>query len=124
MTLARPHRAMLALSLALAGCATIEHGTTQIVSIQPNPADAACTVAQGPGGTPMTPVDGKVVVPRSRLDLLVACTKPGYRPAEVRKVSMYSQKPFGAMSALVDLSSGANYSYPPVIRVPLAAAPP
>lgn len=121
---ARPRRAALALVLALAGCATIEHGTTQVIAIQPDPPDASCTVMQGPAGMPMLPTGGKVEVPRSQLDLLVACSKPGYRPAQVHKVAMHSQKPFGGASFLVDAASGANYSYPPVIRVPLVAAPP
>ena len=30
----------------------------------------------------------------------------------------------GGLSYLVDVSSGANYSYPPVVRVPLATVRP
>lgn len=115
---------ILPLLLAVAGCATVERGTTQVVQIQPDPADASCTVTQGPAGTPITPVDGKVELPRSRLNLTVACSKPGYQQAQVLKLAMYSQKPFGGLSYLVDVSSGANYSYPPVVKVPLAALQP
>ena len=115
---------ILPLLLAVAGCATIERGTTQVVQIQPDPADASCTVMQGPAGTPVAPVDGKVELPRSRLILTVACSKPDYQKAQVLKPAMYSQKPFGGMSYLVDVSSGANYSYPPIVKVTLAAIQP
>lgn len=122
----RPCLAVLAaaVTLAMAGCATVEHGTTQVVAIRPDPSDASCTVVQGPGGTPLAPTDGKLELPRSGLPLRVACTKPGYRPAEVVKAAMHSQKPFGGLSHLVDAASGANFSYPPVIRVQLESAPP
>lgn len=110
--------------LALASCATMERGTAQVVQIQPDPAEAFCTVTQGPDGKPLIPVEGKVEVPRSGLNLTVVCSKLGYQPAQVMKVAMHSQKPFGGLSYLVDVSSGANYSYPPVVRVLMVAVRP
>lgn len=107
----------LLLLLALAGCSTIERGTTQIVTIQPDPPDAVCTVRQGRNGTVLTTSDNRIEVPRRNLILTVECQKPGYQPAKVLKPAMSSQGPLGGLSYLVDAASGANNSYPPVIQV-------
>jgi hypothetical protein len=114
---------LLPLLFVLTSCATLDHGTTQVIRIQPDPADAVCTVTQGHSGTPLTPVDGKVKLPRSGLNLTVVCTKLGYRAAEVFKVPMNDQRLAG-LSYMVDVASGANYSYPPVVKVPLTPIQP
>lgn len=114
---------LLPLLFVLASCATLDHGTTQVIRIQPDPADASCTVTQGRSGVPQIPANGKVKLPRSGLNLTVVCTKLGYRTAEVFKGPMNDQRLDG-LSYMVDMASGANFSYPPVVKVPLIPVQP
>ena len=111
-------RALLLLPMLLVGCNTIARGTDQTLAIRPDPADATCTVTQQ-GMAPISPVDGSVTLRRSSLPLSAECQKPGYQTERVMKLSMNKECPVGGVAYLVDASSGANYSYPPVVRVEL-----
>ena len=80
-------------------------------------------VTERPGtiGT-VSPTPGALEVRRASDDLAVSCTKDGYKPARVTKSAMDTQM-LGGASALIDMASGANYSYPPRITVELDPAP-
>lgn len=109
--------------LALSGCNTVNRGTTQTVTVLTVPEGASCTVERGRAalGT-VSPTPGALEVRRAPDDLAVSCTKDGYKPARVTKSAMNTRM-LGGASALSDMASGANYSYPPRITVHLDPAP-
>ena len=111
--------------IACAGCNTVTRGTTQKVTVLSEPSGADCAVEQGSRavGT-VSPTPGVLEVDRSMDNLRVTCSKMGYQSASVTKTAMRTQM-LGGASALIDMASGANNSYPPNIRVillPVAAS--
>ncbi len=129
----RRHRLMLVLLPLLAGCATMTRGSTATVTISTTPPGAACTLTRNGaalGAIPATP--GTISFPRQAGDILVACEKPDYRPVSITETPLTGTEltpvigGAGAIAALVDSASGANYRYRreiPVDPVPLDAAP-
>ena len=107
----------LAVPLILAGCATIDHGTSEVVTIQPDQAGATCIVWEGLGGLPMPVVGGKARVPRSRFSLYVECQKPGFYVEDEQRIALYNERTAFGPGSLVDIYDGANYGYPAVIPV-------
>lgn len=127
--------ALAALGVAVSGCATIIDGTTQSVSVNTTPEEgAACTLVNSQGTWYLTS-PGSTTVHKTKTDLDVTCTKPGFKAGHVVAVSHFTGKTAGNVIAGgligvgIDAASGANYHYDPVIEVPLgdrstaAAAP-
>jgi ABC-type Fe3+-hydroxamate transport system substrate-binding protein len=117
--------ATAALSIALSGCATIIDGTTQAVSVNTTPEEgASCTLVNSQGTWYLTS-PGSTTVHKTKTDLDVTCTKPGYKPGHVVSVSHFTGKTAanliagGVVGMGVDAASGANYKYDPLITVPL-----
>jgi hypothetical protein len=116
---------------ALASCATIMEGTGQSVAIATTPPAALCSVnreGQTLGQVAATP--GSVRIDKSKNDLTVTCSKPGYQTASITQTPKFLGTTFGnillggAIGAVVDASTGANYEYPGQINLELAAAAP
>ncbi|MGH6888226.1 MAG: hypothetical protein ACREHF_03370 [Rhizomicrobium sp.] len=119
--------AVAALGVALSGCATIIEGTTQPVSVNTTPVEGAqCTLTNSQGTWYLT-TPGSTTVHKTKTDLDVTCTKPGFQPGHV-----VADAHFGATTAAnviaggvigmgVDAASGANYHYNTPITVPLGA---
>jgi hypothetical protein len=117
--------AVAALGIALSGCATIIDGTTQSVSVTTTPEDgAACTLVNSQGTWYVTS-PGSTTVHKTKADLDVTCTKPGYKPGHVVAISHFTGKTVGNVLAGgvigmgVDAASGANFHYDSPITVPL-----
>ena len=116
--------------LILPACATILKGTTQEVKLTSEPAGAACTFDRTGaqlGVVPATP--GRVMLQRSSLEMVVTCTKPGFEKTAQTVKGNFNGATFGnillggIVGAVVDASSGANYSFPDVVHVTMAATP-
>ena len=112
----------------LSACATIVNGSSQTVTVSTTPPAATCTVDRVGariGAVAQTP--GSVRLDKSKNDLSVTCSKPGFQTATVTKAPSFSGATFGNLIAggvvgvVVDAASGANYEYPADIRLDLAA---
>lgn len=123
-----------ALALSLGGCATVVEGTSQSVAIATQPPGASCTVSrEGVQLSAVISTPGSVKVDKSRKDITVTCSKEGYQTTSVNYSSSFNGMTFGniilggAVGAVVDASTGANYNYPKDITMALpeavAAAP-
>lgn len=116
----------------LSACATIVNGSSQTVTLSTTPPAATCTVDRVGariGAVALTP--GSVRLDKSKNDLSVTCSKPGFQTATVTKAPSFGGATFGnillggVVGVVVDAASGANYEYPADIRLELAAeAPP
>ncbi|HLY07364.1 MAG TPA: hypothetical protein VKR31_16580 [Rhizomicrobium sp.] len=133
-----PFAAVAALGIALSGCATIIEGTTQPVSVNTTPEQGAqCTLANSQGTWYVT-TPGSTTVHKTKTDLDVTCSKPGFQPGHVVAASHFGATTAanvvagGLIGVGVDAASGANYHYDSPITVALgppvaaqaAAAPP
>ncbi|SFI86630.1 PEGA domain-containing protein [Albimonas pacifica] len=120
-------RLVAALALAaLAGCATITHGSTDTVSIDTRPSGASCTVTQGGAQVArVDPTPGTIMVPKSKHDLAVRCEKEGYQPAVGSVGSEFQAMTFGnivfggVIGVAVDAASGAMNDYEPMVTIAL-----
>ncbi len=112
----------------LSACATIVNGSSQTVTVSTTPPGATCTVDRVGariGAVAQTP--GSVRLDKSKNDLSVTCSKPGFQTATVTKAPSFGGATFGNIIAggvigvVVDAASGANYEYPGDIRLEMAA---
>ena len=111
-----PFSALSAIALALCGCATVMHGTSQEVSILSAPAGARVTVDSAPVG--LTPLSLQL---RRQVPHQVRIETAGYRPYEAtvnRHVSgwvwgnlLFTY--FAIVGAPVDVLTGALYNLEP-----------
>lgn len=112
----------------LSACATIVNGSSQTVTVSTAPSGATCIVDRMGariGAVPQTP--GSLRVDKSKHDLSVTCSKPGFQTAAVTRSSSFGAMTFGnliaggAVGFIVDAASGASFEYPSDIRLDLAA---
>jgi len=115
----------------LSACATIVNGSSQTVTVSTTPPGATCTVDRVGariGVVAQTP--GSVRLDKSKNDLSVTCSKPGFQTATVTKAPSFGGATFGNIIAggvigvVADAASGANYEYPGDIRLEMAAEAP
>jgi len=121
--------------VVLPGCATLNHGTTQQISIATEPPGACCSLTrQGLLVARVDPTPGIALVQRDQHDLLAVCSRPGYEPAHRSLQSDLSVMTFGnvlfggVIGSFIDRSNGARYTYPDAVSLALtpipASAPP
>ena len=117
-----------ALAMTASGCASITQGTDQQVSIGSNPAGARCELTRsGEVIAVADPTPEIVTIGKSRKDIQVACTKPGYRETKGILGSDVAGMTFGNIIAggiiglAVDAGTGAMNKYDNQIVVPLVA---
>ena len=119
--------AIAALSVALSCCASIVRGSSQTIAITtPSATKAACTLTN-PRGTWRVTSPGRVRVKRSKDDIDVTCTKPGFADATGTIPSDFNAwtignllLPLGIIIGLpVDFSTGAINQYDSVFMVPM-----
>jgi hypothetical protein len=112
------------------GCATLVTDDHQALSVRSDPSGAACEVRQGGdliGVVGQTP--GTTQVPKSRHDLAVDCTLPGYYQGAAVLPSHFQDMTYGnlliggLLGLLVDTSSGAIKEYPRSVIVLLERKP-
>jgi hypothetical protein len=117
--------AVAAFGIAVSGCATIIDGTSQSVSVNTTPEEgAACTLTNSQGSWYLTS-PGSTTVHKTKTDLDVTCTKPGFKPGHLVAVSHFTGKTVGNVLAGgvigigIDAASGANYQYDSPLSVSL-----
>jgi len=117
---------LLAPVVLLSACATIVSGTSQAVSVSTTPAGAACAVdrlGMRIAVVPQTP--GAVRVDKSKNDLMVTCSLPGYQTTTVVQPSGFNITTLGnvfvggLIGIGIDAASGAINQYPSNIRMDL-----
>jgi hypothetical protein len=111
--------------LASTGCATIINGSTQKVSITSDPSQAAVTIGEVKGTTPMEAELAR------KTPHVVQITKEGYRPESVKLEQAVSGAVYGNIAAGgligwgVDAATGAQYKLvPDTVHVVLQPNPP
>ena len=114
-------RSLLAMTclVGLSGCATLVSDDQQSVVVTSDPVGATCQVRQG--GAYVTTVartPGTILVGKSRHDIAIDCTRPGYFPGAAVLEPRFQNWTFGnilyggSVGLLVDTSSGAINEYP------------
>lgn len=117
--------AITAAAVALSGCATVIKGTTQsIVVTSPPVAGAYCILSSTEGNWPVT-TPGAVTVDKSKEDILVRCSKPGFQDASASIPSDFQGWTLGnivlggLIGVGVDAATGAMNEYPRAFAVPM-----
>jgi hypothetical protein len=119
---------LLALALsgvALSGCATVIKGTTQSVAITTPPVTGANCVLTSSEGSWSVVTPGAVTVSKSKHDINVRCSKPGYQDATAAIPSDFQGWTLGniilggIIGIGVDAASGAMNEYPNAFQVPM-----
>ena len=71
----------LPLLLFLPACAAFITGTTQTITVFTDPPDADCVLVRKEGELGhINPTPGSIEIDRTKNDLTITCTKPGYQP--------------------------------------------
>jgi hypothetical protein len=117
--------------VGLSGCATLVNGSNQSVTVVTDPPGASCILSrQGETIGAIAATPGSVQISKSKNDVSVACEKAGFVTATVAKSPDFGGATFanilagGVVGIVVDAASGANYTYPSEIHVPLAPIQP
>lgn len=115
---------LLAMSLTLAGCATIVEGTSQSILVDLSPQETSCVAFRD--GTQIASVSGTnrtMNVQKSRHDIILRCSAPGYQTSDSKVES--SASGWGVVGAVtldlgvVDYATGALNKYPNSVTVAL-----
>jgi hypothetical protein len=113
--------------LGVAGCATVFEGTSQSVQITTTPPGARCFVdREGARLGEIGSTPGSMHLDKSKNDIVVTCSKPGYQTATVAQSPDFQGTTFGnivlggGIGAIADAASGANYEYPKQVLLSLA----
>lgn len=122
---------VLAALALLSGCATILEGSTQDLALETNPAGATCVVnREGNYLGTVVSTPGHFKIGRSKRDLTIVCTRPGFATVTVSQPSDYAGTTWGNLMLgyptgfLIDGLSGADYFYPTRIIMDMAPASP
>jgi hypothetical protein len=119
--------------LALPGCATIVHGTSQNLTVTTNPPGASCRLERdGEVLAVVNPTPATVRVNKGRSDITATCTRDGHDPTTHNHRSEFGAATFanviagGLIGVAVDAASGANSHYPPefVMNLQVTGGPP
>lgn len=116
--------------LPLAGCASVVNGTTENVAVTTPPAEGAKCVLKSSEGTYYVTTPGNATVHKTKNDLNVECDKDGFQhaslkvPAKFGAMTLGNVLAGGVIGVGVDAATGANYSYPTAISVPMTATDP
>jgi hypothetical protein len=117
--------AMVAIASALSGCATVVDGSKQEMSLSSSPQQGADCTLHSTEGTWTLTTPGSVKVHKTKNDLMIDCTKDGFKPGHMVAIAHFGGATFGnivlggGVGAIVDAASGANYYYDSPLVVPL-----
>ena len=121
--------AVLALALALVGCATITKGTTQTIAVDtPGVPGATCTI-QTPNGPRGVVTPGNVALDKQSSALPISCTKECYVtgssmiPSNTESMAAGNVLLGGVIGLGVDAASGAMNKYPDMFTVAMMPDP-
>lgn len=121
--------AVLALMLALMGCATITKGTTQTIAVDtPGVPGATCTI-QTPSGPRGLVTPGNVTLDKQSAALPITCTKECYVmgssmiPSNTESMAAGNVILGGVVGLGVDAATGAMNKYPDLVTVAMTPDP-
>jgi len=120
------------IGLALSGCATVIEGTDQTLKVTTLPEVGAECVLTGTSGSYYITTPGSVTIPRTQRDLRLECDKDGYEHNWATVQSHFNGAMIGnvvvggLIGVGVDAATGAGYTFPNVLPLPLdpVKAPP
>jgi hypothetical protein len=114
------------LLLSCSACASIVDGTSQEIVVTTTPAGADCTlVRDGVSVARINPTPGGVTLKKTKRDLTVTCSKPGYQTATFFDKSGTAPATFGniVLGGLIgwgiDSAAGADNAYTTPINLTL-----
>jgi hypothetical protein len=106
--------------LAVAGCATITKGATQVVAVNtPNVPGANCTLTSSAIGTQTVVTPATISLVKGNSDIVVRCTKDCYQDG----VGVISSKGNVYLGGAIALGTGAANTYTPEIQVLMTPVP-
>ncbi len=115
---------LLLAALALPGCATIMHGSSQSLAVITEPPGATCKLErEGIMIGNIAPTPGTARIEKNKNDILVTCDREGFETTAIRHVSDFGGATIanavagGLIGVAVDAISGANFPYPPEARL-------
>jgi TonB family protein len=117
--------AVMAAGAMLSACATIIQGTTESVSVNTTPETGAQCALKNSEGTWYVTTPGTATVHKTKNDMTIDCTKPGFAPGHTVAISHFGGTTVGnviaggAIGLTVDAASGANFYYDSPINVAL-----
>ena len=112
----------------MSGCASIFEGTTQQISVNTTPPGARCTFWRNGAliaDVPVTP--GAATIDKTKDELVIVCTKPGYTAASFVNKSGLAMATFAniltaGLAWAVDSSRGADNKYQGEVNLALVPA--
>lgn len=111
-------------AITLSGCGTITQGTSQDITIVSSPPGGRCDLNRnGEHIATLYRTPGTVNVDKTKNDILLTCTKPGYQKASLDLESGYGIGTFGnlilggAIGWGIDSATGADNKYPSTANV-------
>jgi hypothetical protein len=116
--------------VGLCGCATISHGTSQLITFKLEPIEIVCSVSRDGDGQigRITQSNNSLIVSRDKDDIVVECAATGYIPKTVRLVSLSTAKKGMGIDyaglillglAVGDAVTGALWKYPESTNIAL-----
>ena len=118
----------MCLLVALSGCATVLEGTDQSIAVNLKPSTAVCNATRhGESIGSVTAQNSVLHVSKSRHDIHLSCSAPGYQDQTTKIVSSASAGGVASIFlfdfGITDYATGAMNKYPPSVAVSLAADP-
>jgi hypothetical protein len=121
--------ALLAL-IATSGCSTVVEGRSQKITVNSSPQGAECILKQADNVVGQITTPGTAEIAKTKNDLVILCSKPGYESVSFNNHSDYSIASLGNMilgeysfvGNAVDSASGASNKYDSKVFVTLAPA--
>ena len=122
--------AVVAAGVGLSGCATVFEGTSQEISVVTNPPGAVCVFTrQGMEVGRVMNTPGTANIRKSKYDIIVQCSKPGYQDASylnhsgvtaVIAANVAADLLLTAgLSSIVDSADGADNKYDSAVNLSL-----
>lgn len=124
----KKYLAMIALVLGLTACASAFNGNEQQITVVTTPDAAQCTLTRKDDGKigEIDSTPGSAIIKRTSNDVIINCTKKGYKPTVFTDKSDVSAWTFGNDLVLggvlgngVDLVTGAAYAYDSPVEIKL-----
>lgn len=119
---------VVALGVAVSGCASIIKGHTQSIAITTPPVTGANCVLSSKEGNWTLVSPGIVTVDKSKEDIQAHCTKPGYQdaiatiPSDFQGWTLGNLILGGVIGLGVDAATGAINEYPHAFQIPMFPA--
>lgn len=116
----------------LAGCSSVVEGTSQTLTFETNPPGATCVLERNGVAIGNVTTPSGIVVQKTKHNILVTCTKPGYQEAKATLKSEVAGATFGniilggGIGWAIDSASGADNKYQTITTLtllPEAATP-